>query len=245
MSTLPDRTVASVLGRAAGGVGPVLDAVASDPLGIKARTFSGPDPDRTALGAVLDAAAGVLDALTVPGTAAWENADPDRRARWWVTRLGALNTIVVAAPSMFGILLNRLPLQNVLGFANQVLVVVAVAREYGVTDRSQQIDLLAEVVLGRRLDPSREPEPAPEQERPRRRAFAVVAALWRTARTVRAIGSELDRRPSPGPVTGTLSNIPVIGVPARYVGERLALRRAAGSAREWSRSHRTGDRAGV
>nr|WP_206038127.1 hypothetical protein [Rhodococcus sp. HNM0569] len=247
---MSDHSVATVLGRAAGGVEPVLDLIASDPLRIKARTFSSRDPDRSALDAVLDAAAAVLDAFTVPGTAAWEAADADRRSRWWVARLGALGTLAVASPSVFGAALNRLPLQDLLALANQILVVVAVAREHGVRDRDRQVTLLAAVLLDRDVTDSDADVTDSDADvtdsdatvddgqaaRSSGRAFAVARLLWRTARAVRALSAELDRRPRPGRTMSLLAAIPVVGVAARYVGEYAALRRAVGASVERAHS---------
>ena len=242
---IPDATVVTALDRSARGVRPVLDLVASDPFGVKARTFEPTAADRTVIEAVLDAAAWVLDTLAVPGTAAWEQAGPDQRARWWVTRIGALNTVAVAAPSLFGILLNRLPLQDLLGFANQTLVLVAVAREYGVDSREDQVDLLAAVLCGRDTDArallagtTPGGGDGNGDDRSRWRPFALLGSLWQTAGILRGVGDELHARPHPGGVSSLLSNIPVVGVPARYVGERLALRRAARAGVEWITTHR-------
>lgn len=243
---ISDSTIATALDQAARGVRPVLDVIASDPFRIKARTFVPTAAERTVAEAMLDAAAWILDSLTVPGTAAWERADPDRRAHWWVTRIGALNSLVVAAPSLFGVLMNRLPLQDLLGYANQVLVLVAVAREYGVDDRQEQVQLLAAVLAGRDVittiahahpkTDSVDDKPAPSTQR--WRPFVLFGALWRTVGILRSIGDQLHARPHPGTVSSLLSNIPVVGVPARYVGERLALRRAAAGGVTWISTHR-------
>lgn len=152
---LGDRKVVEVLDRAVWGINPVLDLAYSDPLGIKRRTFEPTDPERNAAAMVLDAAAWVLDVVKFPGTAAWSVMTDEQRSKWWTTRLGALNTVAVAFPGIFGVLLNRLPIQDLLAFANQAVVLVAVAREHGVTERDQQVDLLASV-LCRRETKSRE-----------------------------------------------------------------------------------------
>ena len=52
------------------------------------------------------------------------------RAQWWVNRVGSINTIGVAFPNVFGVWAQRLPVTTVLGFVNQAMVLVAVAREY-------------------------------------------------------------------------------------------------------------------
>ncbi|MGV9861958.1 hypothetical protein [Rhodococcus koreensis] len=228
---LGDDTVVGILDRAARGINPVLDLALTDPFGIKGRTFTPTAEERGAAEALLDGIAWVLDTVRFPGTASWEKASDDERARWWVTRIGALNTIAVASPGMFGVLLNRLPIQDVLGFANQAVVLVAVAREHGVTNRSEQVDLLASVLCRRETDASAvlagaTPPSASAEGASVWRPFGLVGALWRTAGTVRALSDELDKRPQPGGTYALLGNIPVVGVVAGYLGERGALVRA-------------------
>ncbi|MFE7423301.1 hypothetical protein [Rhodococcus sp. NPDC057529] len=228
---LGDDTVVGILDRAARGINPVLDLALTDPFGIKGRTFTPTAEERGAAEALLDGVAWVLDTVRFPGTASWEKSSDDERARWWVTRIGALNTIAVASPGMFGVLLNRLPIQDVLGFANQAVVLVAVAREHGVTDRSEQVDLLASVLCRRETDAravlagSAESAGAADGDSVWR-PFGLIGALWRTARTVSALSDELDKRPQPGGTSALLGNIPVVGVVAGYLGERGALVRA-------------------
>lgn len=235
---LGDDRVVVILDRAARGINPVLDLAYTDPFGIKSRTFAPTAEERNAAEALLDGIAWLLDTIHFPGTASWEEATDDQRARWWVTRIGALNTIAVAFPGMFGVLLNRLPIQDLLGFANQTMVLVAVAREHGVTGRTEQVELLASVLCGRETDAGpvlagggahREAGSRDSTWRP----FALIGGLWRTARTVRALTDELDKRPQAGRTLSLLGNIPVVGVVAAYVGERGALLRAAKQGSEW------------
>jgi len=198
---LGDDTVVGILDRAARGINPVLDLALTDPFGIKSRTFTPTAEDRGAAEALLDGIAWVLDTVQFPGTASWEKASDDERARWWVTRIGALNTIAVAFPGMFGVLLNRLPIQDVLGFANQAVVLVAVAREHGVTNRSDQVDLLASVLCRRETDAVLADTTRSDSADGASvwRPFGLIGALWRTARTVRALSDELDKRPGQHP----------------------------------------------
>ncbi|ABG97722.1 conserved hypothetical protein [Rhodococcus jostii RHA1] len=234
---LGDDTVVGILDRAARGINPVLDLALTDPFGIKRRTFTLTAEDRGAAEALLDGIAWVLDTVQFPGTASWEKASDDERARWWVTRIGALNTIAVAFPGMFGVLLNRLPIQDVLGFANQAVVLVAVAREYGMTNRSDQVDLLASVLCRRDTDASAVLADTTRSDSADGesvwRPFGLIGALWRTGRTVRALSDELDKRPAPGSTYSLLGNIPVVGVVAGYLGERGALVRAAKQGEQW------------
>ncbi|WP_009479192.1 hypothetical protein [Rhodococcus sp. JVH1] len=234
---LGDDTVVGILDRAARGINPVLDLALTDPFGIKRRTFTLTAEDRGAAEALLDGIAWVLDTVQFPGTASWEKASDDERARWWVTRIGALNTIAVAFPGMFGVLLNRLPIQDVLGFANQAVVLVAVAREHGMTNRSDQVDLLASVLCRRDTDASAVLADTTRSDSADGesvwRPFGLIGALWRTGRTVRALSDELDKRPAPGSTYSLLGNIPVVGVVAGYLGERGALVRAAKQGEQW------------
>ena len=236
---LGDDTVVGILDRAARGINPVLDLALTDPFGIKGRTFTPTAAERGAAEALLDGVAWVLDTGRFPGTASWEKASDDERARWWVTRIGALNTIAVAFPGMFGVLLNRLPIQDVLGFANQAVVLVAVAREHGVTNRSDQVDLLASVLCRRETDAVLADTTRSDSADGASvwRPFGLIGALWRTARTVRALSDELDKRPGPGSTYSLLGNIPVVGVVAGYLGERGALVRAAKQGEQWIASH--------
>ncbi|TQC47198.1 hypothetical protein EEB14_21730 [Rhodococcus sp. WS4] len=232
---LSDDTVVTILDRAARGINPVLDLALTDPFGIKARTFGPTAEERGAAEALLDGIAWILDTIQVPGTASWEKAGDDERARWWVTRIGAINTLAVAFPGMFGVLLNRLPIQDVLGFANQAVVLVAVAREHGVTERSDQVNLLASVLCTRETDAraGTAGRTGSADEGSLWLPFPLIGALWRTARTVRALSDELDKRPRPGQTSSLLGNIPVIGVVAGYLGERGALVRAAKQGEQW------------
>lgn len=233
---LGDRRVVSVLDRAVWGINPVLDLVYTDPLGLKARTFVPTEAERNVAEALLDWAAHLLDVIRFPGTDAWGKATADERARWWVTRLGAVNTIAVAFPGMFGVLLNRLPIQELLGFANQAVVLVAVAREHGVTDRADQVDLLASVLCRREVEAHVLPNPKGQDSASEARSwqpFAVVGNLIGTARIFRAISGELEKRPQPGKVFSVLGNLPIVGAVAGYLGERGALVRAAEQGEGW------------
>ena len=65
----------------------------------------------------------------------------------------------------------------------------------------------------------------------------MTRAIWDTAQTLRAITDELDRRPQPRKPFEMLTWIPVVGGPALYVGERLALSRAVKQGRAWIVAH--------
>lgn len=235
-----DVRVVAVLDRAAWGVNPVLDLASADPFGIKARTFVPPVEGGSPLDRALDGLAWLLDFAEVPGTASWERAGDERRARWWITRLGLLNTIAVAFPGVLGPIAKRLPLQDLLGFTNQALVLIAVARELGVTDRSAQVDLLASVLCGRETD-ARTLLANEEPERPaastRWHPLAALGGLWSTARVLRAIPDELHKRPQPGRPWRAFGHLPLVGAIADYLGERGALIDAAVQGKRWVDGH--------
>lgn len=235
---MEDRTVASALDRAVAIIDPVLDVLAErDPVGLKKRTFRRPTETDTAIDKVLDALAAALNATDFPGTEAWQKLDAEARSEWWVARIGALNTVAVAFPGVFGVLVNRLPLQDLLGFANQSMVLVAVARESGVTGRGDHVRLLASVLCHREIDLS---EPAPDEQSTAGRdcgPFALLHAMWDVASVLREVSDELAKRPHSRGIYRVLSAIPLVGGVASYFGERGALSRAAQQGRGWVESN--------
>ncbi|MDG3015398.1 hypothetical protein [Speluncibacter jeojiensis] len=250
-----DARVVAVLDHAAQLINPALDLVAADPLGLKARTF-GRDPNlgwdagisdwsfadliehHRLLEHLRDLAARLLDAACVPGTAAWARADRRSRAHWWVRRAGGWGAVVVAAPGVLGPLAKRLPLQDLLAVANQALMLVAVAREFGVTDRGVQVEMLAAVLFRREID-QREIVPvhalpiARDDVAVPARPFPTLRTVWATSRAVRAIPDELDKRPRPAAVYRWLGHLPLMGALADYAGERGAAVAAGESGRRW------------
>ncbi len=239
--SIDDRTVAAALSRAVSIIDPVLDVLATrDPVGLKSRTFRQQTENDTALDKVLDPLARALNATDFPGTQAWQKLDVEARSQWWVARIGALNTVAVAFPGVFGLLVNRLPLQDLLGFANQSMVLVAVARERGVTEKSAHVRLLASVLTGREIDLAaldRVPEePGPTRDRG---PFALLHAMWDVATVLRGVSSELAKRPHSRGIFRVLSAIPLIGGVASYIGERGALSRAAKKGRRWVEGYTT------
>ncbi|GGG14915.1 hypothetical protein GCM10007304_31210 [Rhodococcoides trifolii] len=252
---LGDEKVAAALGAAVRVIVPTLTLLAErDPFGIKKRTFRTASDTDTRLDQALDAVAWVFDATDVPGTEAWSTMSLDKRTSWWVNRVGALGTIAVAFPGFFGVLARRLPLQDILGFSNQAMVIVAVARECGVTDHDELVRLLAAVLCKRNL-PSRAVDEAKAAGRPDagrksletrtaeaatedrpRSPSAVLSALWSVTKILRGIADELDKRPDARTVYRWLGNVPVVGAVAGYFGERGALSRAVKLARKWIRT---------
>ncbi|MDT5189330.1 MAG: hypothetical protein QOI28_1581, partial [Mycobacterium sp.] len=198
-ATITDDDVAAVLLRATQAIDPILDVLAeADPLGLRERTHHLGGPAGSALGRIEDAFAWALNTAKVPGTLAWDDMPMDDRINWWVHRVGALNTVIVAFPGVLGAVGDRLLLQDLFGFTNQAIVLCAVAREHGISDHRQQVRLLAAVLSGRDLVPDRSADALPSDSSALPRTPAGVAqGLWRLAGLMRAIADELAKRPHP------------------------------------------------
>ena len=235
-ATISDARVACVLRNAVEVINPALDLLSgTDLLGLKERTHALGESD--AAGAkVLDGLAWVLDVAEVPGTKTWDDMKLDDRIDWWVGRVGALDTLVVAFPGAFGAVADRLPVQDFLGFANQAIVLCALARESGVTDRGAQVRLLGSVMCDRDLDgvgPGSDVGNSSGAAEPR--SFA--QSLWQVAGLLRAVDQELGRRPRPRSFFRYLGMLPAVGAVADYFGEYGALVRAAKEGRGWIARH--------
>ncbi|MGW0162060.1 hypothetical protein ACWDUN_22380 [Mycobacterium sp. NPDC003323] len=206
---LSDTDVADALSRAVALADLILDVLAEfDPLGVRAH----------------------LEFLEAPGTDAWERKDRDARISWWIWRVGALDTVAVAWPGALGAIVSRLPIQDLLGFASQALILCAVAREHGVTDRQTRVRMLAAVLCGRTIpDP-----PAPDDDEPW--PDGLVAKLWHLAGILNAVGDELAKRPHPRAIYRYVGMIPLVGALAAYLGEYGALHRAAKAGEKWLRT---------
>ncbi|GAB7069090.1 hypothetical protein H7J06_25660 [Mycobacterium hodleri] len=237
-AVIDDADVSCALSRAVRVINPVVDVLSrSDPFGLKGRSHRIGDSDGS-VDRALDALAWVLNTADVPGTQAWNDMDLDDRVDWWVHRVGAVDTVLVAFPGVFGAVADRLPLQDALGFANQAVVLCAVARECGVTDYGQQVRLLGAVLCDRDLGADAyadvdqgTPEPAssPMDGTP----LAFLKPLWRVAGQLRAIGDELGKRSRPRRIFRYLGMLPAVGAVADYFGEYGALVRAAKAGRRW------------
>jgi hypothetical protein len=234
-ATITDDEVAAVLLRATQVIDPILDVLAeADPLGLRERTRHLGGPAGSALGTVEDAFAWALNTAKVPGTLAWDDMPMDDRIDWWVHRVGALNTVIVAFPGVLGAVGDRLPLQDLLGFTNQAIVLCAVAREHGISDHRQQVGLLAAVLSGRNLVPDRSADALPSDSSALPRTPAGLAqGLWRLAGLMRAIADELAKRPHPKGFYRVLGMLPAVGAVADYLGEYGALVRTAKAGERW------------
>jgi hypothetical protein len=239
-AVLDDADVSCALSRAVRVINPVVDVLSrADPFGLKGRSHHLGDSDGS-VDKALDALAWVLNTADVPGTQAWNDMSLDDRVTWWVRRVGAVDTVLVAFPGVFGMVADRLPIQDALGFANQAIVLCAVAREYGVTDYGQQVRLLGAVMCGRDLAADAyadadDAEGAPETSSSPidGTPLAFLKPLWRVAGLVRATGDELVKRPRPRRIFRYLGMLPAVGAVADYFGEYGALVRAAKAGRTW------------
>ncbi|WP_235625413.1 hypothetical protein [Mycolicibacterium neworleansense] len=227
---LSDADVAGALENAVAVINPALDIFSRfDPLGLRRRTHR-EQPAEGAIGKSLDIAAALLNFAELPGTKAWTEMDQDGHVKWWVHRAGAVTTILVAFPGAFGVIANRLGIQDLLGFTNQAIVLCAVAREDGVTEHGEQAQLLGAVLCDRRLSSS--PPDAPETP-----PQSLPMRLWEFAGTLRAAGEELTKRPHPQQFYRYLGMLPGVGAVAAYFGEFGALRLAAHEGESWISEH--------
>ena len=178
----------------------------------------------------------------------WDEADVDTRIDWWVDRVGTAAAALAAVPSAGGVVTGALALDDLLGAAGQLLVVNAVGRELGVTDRTALVQTSARIVLGREI--SREeiesvigpgeprpvaaplPEPADEPDVTMfGRLGSTGRLIWRVATQVRELRGDLNERPQGGVVVRALSRIPVIGAAGGFLAERSGVKQAAAEAR--------------
>ncbi|MUL66788.1 hypothetical protein BOO86_20105 [Mycobacterium sp. CBMA 234] len=268
---LSDADVADALSRAVAVIDPLLNLLAeADPIGLRKRTHRLLHPPhrlsdrvrrvrlwrrrrqagrgRSTTDGALNVGAQLMNAADLPGTAAWERMSRDERIHWWVHRVGALNTLVVASPGAFGWLARVVPVSELAGFVNHAIVLCAVAREYGVTDRREQVRLLAEVLCQRHLPEDFDlaapqgPEPLPEtpptgwkplEAITSSTPVVVVKSVWQLAGILRATFDEIAKRPQPTKLFRRLSSLPWIGAVSTYFGERGALIKAAQDGVVW------------
>src|SRR3954470_3092189 len=151
---------------------------------------------------------------------------PEERDDWGGSRVGRFTSIVASFPGIGGALARRLPVSDILGLGAQGLVICAIAGEHGVTDRDEQVRLLAAVLFGRDVDPTRHGDAhGADVEREageltgevhdgteeRGRLAALARAVWRMGRTLWGLNEELDRRPRGRKVWRVAANVPVVG----------------------------------
>lgn len=270
MPAIPDEHVVRVLRPFVAATGPVLRGLRdADPfrLGRLARRRaielqgSGGEPETTptsrgarVLRLLRAGRARLLDRLAtskLPGTPRWQAMSPEERDQWWVSRVGRFTSAVASIPGIGGALARRLPVSDILGLAAQGLVVCAIASEHGMDRRDDQVRLLAAVLFGRDVDPTRHGDPhaadvereagelagtvgAQDEEREEHGRLAALArAVWRMGRSLWGLQAELDRRPQGRRFWRVLANLPVVGALASYRSERSGLKRAARAAARW------------
>jgi hypothetical protein len=230
--TITDAAVEDALGRAVRIINPLLGVLwGTDPLGLKRRPT---DRDDGPFDKIADGFAWALNAADVPGTRSWDDMDADARVRWWVRRVGALNTVAVAFPGVLGAVGRRLPIQDLVGFASQAIVLCAVANELGVSDHRRQVHLLAAVLCHRDLSTVESGDAADQPaEEIARSPLGIAKALWKLVGLLDAVGDELAKRPHPRAPFRWLGMLPGIGAIVDYFGEYGALSRAAKAGRQW------------
>ncbi|MDL5157358.1 hypothetical protein [Actinomycetospora termitidis] len=187
----------------------------------------------------------------LPGTPRWAVMSPEERDHWWVGRVGRFTSAIAAFPGIGGALARRLPVSDILGLSAQGLVICAIAGEHGVTDRDEQVRLLAAVLFDRNLAPEGDAH-GDQVERDAAdltgdlhrehsgdsRLRALARAVWRMGRSLFALHDELGRRPQGRWFWRTVANLPVVGAVGAYKSERSGLKRAARRAAAWvAREH--------
>jgi hypothetical protein len=181
---------------------------------------------------------GLAGLTPIPLVNAYPRRDGDGRTDWWVAPIGSVSTIAVAWPGALGPLVRWVPIQPLLGFANQTLLVVGISGEHGVTGFDEQVDLAARVLVRRHIV-SREligdrPRlsvlvPVTAEARAARSGVrAAVATVGRVRHAWRAANLVVAARPVPPQVFGVLGRLPFVGAVASYVGELSTLGAVAG-----------------
>lgn len=245
---ISDRQVVAVLRPFVAATAPVLDALReADPLGLRAKAARA--EQLTELEEVRPTVRkrliNGLRSVQVPGTAAWEQMDPEQRTEWWINRVGRVTALVTAIPGLGGALADRLPVQDAVGAASQGLLLCAIAGERGVTDKAERVRLLAWVLFDRTVDRAlaagEYAEHSAETEQARTAELteeldakggklslkAFAKTLWRLGRSLYAITEELEKRPRGRIVYRIVGVLPVVGMFADYLAERSALKKVA------------------
>jgi hypothetical protein len=224
----------------------------SDPLGLARKLLPGApadDEDGDLDRGFLRKLAERLETVQLPGTTRWADMTVDERTDWWVGRLGRFTALLAAVPGIGGALADRLPVQDALGAAGQGLLLCAIAIEHGVTDRAEQVRLLAAVLFDRQVSAElagakQEGEEAKAaalteelDESTRKHGKVTVKAaartLWRLGRALWAVVDELGKRPHGRFYHRMLGALPIVGMAGDYLGERSGLKRAAKAATRW------------
>lgn len=271
MAAVSDQYMVSVLRPFVAATGPVLSGLRdADPFRLgklaqrRALALEGPATDeppattrpQKARRFARRARTRVVDRLAtskLPGTPRWAVMSAEERDAWWVGRVGRFTSAIAAFPGVGGALARRLPVSDILGVAAQGLVVCAIAGEHGVSDRDEQVRLLASVLFDRELRPAGDAfhadvqrdagtltgDLSSDEHSGDSRLTALARAVWRMGRSLFALHDELGRRPQGRRLWRLLANLPVVGAVGAYKSERSGLRRAARRAAAWvGREHR-------
>ena len=246
---ISDKAVVATLRPFVRASAPMLAALRdSDPLGLARKLLPdapADDEDRDLDRGLLRKLAERLDTVKLPGTKRWAAMTVDDRVDWWIGRLGRFTALLAAVPGIGGALADRLPVQDALGAAGQGLLLCAIAIEHGVTDRAEQVRLLAAVLFDRDIDRDladkrHDGEDARTAELTKDldtggkiTVKAAARTLWRFGRALWAVTDELDKRPHGRFYHRLLGMLPVVGMAGDYFGERSGLKRAAKAARRW------------
>lgn len=198
-------------------------------------------------GGVARAAGRVVTGTVHPRHPGWDEASVDERVEWWVDRFGTAAAALAAVPGLGGRIGRMTSAGDVAGASAQVLVVNAVAREMGITDVGHRVAVAGRIVLGRELDagavreelnaPDAEPEDdapgdAPEERQgPLAHVGRSAALVWRVARRIHSLRSDLDERPQGGLVSRAISNLPAVGALGAFLSERKGIATAAEQAK--------------
>ncbi|MCR3722360.1 MULTISPECIES: hypothetical protein [Prauserella salsuginis group] len=251
---ITDAYVVSVLRPYVRATGPLVDALREkDPFSVLAREAEDPVIDEPR---VRDRLLHGLNAMKLPGTAAWTDMDTEARTKWWTGRVGRFTSLLAAVPGIAGAVSDLLPVQDTIGAAGQGLLLCALAGERGHTDVATRVrliawvlferDIPAELAEGRNAD--RDAEDAETERlteeldgersaRGKASLKTVARTLWHLGRSLQEIPDELEKRPSGRFYHKAFGLLPGIGMAADYLGERSGLKRVAKRADKWFAAH--------
>lgn len=251
---ITDAYVVSVLRPYVRATGPLVDALREkDPFSVLAREAQDPVIDEPK---VRDRLLHGLNAMKLPGTAAWADMGTQARTTWWTGRVGRFTSLAAAVPGIAGVVSDLLPVQDTIGAAGQGLLLCALAGEHGHTDVATRVRLIAWVLFQREIsaelaqgkEVNRGAEDAETERltgeldgarsaRGKASLKTVARALWRLGRSLQEIPEELEKRPSGRFYHRAFGLLPGIGMAADYLGERSGLKRVAKRADKWLGAH--------
>lgn len=204
------------------------------------------------LASVAGKGADLLTGRVHPAAENWDEADLDTRVEWWTDRFGTAVAAMAALPAYLGALAAHSGVVDAIGGAGQLLVIYAIADEYGEDDIADQVVVAARIVLGREytreqvlqvlgdtdgddipdLDEETAEPPAEDPPGLIRKVGRGALLVRRVARQIRTLSDDLDERPQGGFITRTLSNVPGLGLAGGFLAERAGVKEAAKQARK-------------